>query len=120
MSDVAADASRVAAEVPRVESWTCGRARLRAQETHTAWFSLLAGGGSRSGDDGTPLVRPGCIRGQATDVLLRNGGRVHLEAARRPEYATPECGSMPDLGSCVRRPASGSWKDCSPGRAACG
>jgi proteasome accessory factor A len=30
-------------------------------------------------------------------VLLRNGGRLHLEAASRPEYATPECGSVPDL-----------------------
>jgi proteasome accessory factor A len=35
--------------------------------------------------------------GQATDVLLRNGGRLHLEAASRPEYATPECGSALDL-----------------------
>ena len=34
---------------------------------------------------------------QVTDVLLRNGGRLHLEAASRPEYATPECGSVPDL-----------------------
>ena len=30
-------------------------------------------------------------------MLLRNGGRLHLEAASRPEYATPECGSVPDL-----------------------
>jgi proteasome accessory factor A len=30
-------------------------------------------------------------------VLLRNGGRLHLEAAGRREYATPECGSVPVL-----------------------
>jgi proteasome accessory factor A len=36
-------------------------------------------------------------RGQAAEALLRNGGRLHLEAASRPEYATPECGSAPEL-----------------------
>jgi proteasome accessory factor A len=34
---------------------------------------------------------------QATGVLLRNGGRLHLDVASRPGYATPECGSAPEL-----------------------
>ena len=35
--------------------------------------------------------------GRATSVLLRNGGRLHLDVGSRPAYATPECGSVPDL-----------------------
>jgi len=35
--------------------------------------------------------------GQATGVVLRNGGRLHLGEASRPVYATPECGSVPEL-----------------------
>ena len=30
-------------------------------------------------------------------VLLRNGGRLHLDVVGRPEYATPDCDSVPDL-----------------------
>jgi proteasome accessory factor A len=30
-------------------------------------------------------------------VLLRNGGRLHLDVVSRPEYETPECGSALDL-----------------------
>jgi hypothetical protein len=30
-------------------------------------------------------------------VLLSNGGRLRLDAAGCPQYATPECGSVPDL-----------------------
>jgi proteasome accessory factor A len=30
-------------------------------------------------------------------VSLRNGGRLHLVAVRQPEYATPDCGSVPEL-----------------------
>jgi proteasome accessory factor A len=40
-----------------------------------------------------PVVSGGLGRG----VLLRNGGRLHLDAASRPEYATPECGGPLDL-----------------------
>ena len=36
-------------------------------------------------------------RGLAAGPVLRNGGRLRLDAASRPEYATPECGSVPDL-----------------------
>ena len=46
---------------------------------------------------GRRLFGPVVSAGQATDVLLRNGGRLYLEAASRPGYATPECGSVPDL-----------------------
>jgi proteasome accessory factor A len=46
---------------------------------------------------GRRLFGPVASGGQAAGVLLRNGGRLHLEAASRPEYATPECGSVPDL-----------------------
>ncbi len=46
---------------------------------------------------GRRLFGPVASGGQATDVLLRNGGRLHLDVASRPEYATPECGSVPDL-----------------------
>jgi proteasome accessory factor A len=35
--------------------------------------------------------------GRASSVLLRNGGRLHLDVAGCPEYATPECGSALDL-----------------------
>jgi len=49
------------------------------------------------GEAGRRLFGPVVSGGQATDVLLRNGGRLHLEAASRPEYVTPECGSVPDL-----------------------
>ena len=30
-------------------------------------------------------------------VLLRNGGRLHLDVVSHPEYATPDCGSALDL-----------------------
>jgi len=46
---------------------------------------------------GRRLFGPVASGGQATGVLFRNGGRLHLEAASRPGYATPECGSVPDL-----------------------
>src|SRR5215472_10105451 len=32
-----------------------------------------------------------------TVVVLSNGGRLRLDVAGRPQYATPECGSAPDL-----------------------
>ena len=43
------------------------------------------------------LFGPVASGGLAAGVVLRNGGRLHLGAASRPEYATPECGSLPDL-----------------------
>jgi len=48
-------------------------------------------------DAGRRLFGPVASGGLAAGVVLRNGGRLHLGAASRPEYATPECGSVPDL-----------------------
>ena len=61
---------------------------------------VFSAGGQRqlsAEEAGRRLFGPVASEGQATGVLLRNGGRLHLEAASRPEYATPECGSVPDL-----------------------
>jgi proteasome accessory factor A len=49
------------------------------------------------GEAGRRLFGPAVSGGEATDVLLRNGGRLHLEVASCPQYVTPECGSVPDL-----------------------
>jgi proteasome accessory factor A len=46
---------------------------------------------------GRRLFGPVASGGLAAGVVLRNGGRLHLGAASRPEYATPECGSLPEL-----------------------
>jgi proteasome accessory factor A len=35
--------------------------------------------------------------GRGSDVQLRNGARLNLQVTSRPQYATPECGSVPDL-----------------------
>jgi len=35
--------------------------------------------------------------GRSGDVVLRNGGRLYLDAGRHPVYATPECDSLLDL-----------------------
>jgi len=43
------------------------------------------------------LFGPAASAGLATGVLLRNGGQLHLEMASRPEYATPDCNSLPEL-----------------------
>jgi proteasome accessory factor A len=40
-------------------------------------------------------VAPGDL--PPTTVVLSNGGRLRLDAAGRPQYATPECGSAHDL-----------------------
>ena len=65
-----------------------------------AYSVVFSAGGQRQlspEEAGRRLFGPVASGGHATDVLLRNGGRPHLEAASRPEYATPECGSAPDL-----------------------
>jgi proteasome accessory factor A len=46
---------------------------------------------------GRRLFGPVVSGGRGSSVLLRNGGRLHLDVAGRPEYATPECGSVLDL-----------------------
>jgi proteasome accessory factor A len=59
--------------------FSAGQRQLSPQETEHRLFGPVASGGLAAG------------------VVLRNGGRLHLAAAGRPEYATPECGSLPDL-----------------------
>jgi len=55
------------------------------------------------GQRGQPLdeVTRGLFRevsaGRGSDVQLRNGARLNLQVTSRPQYATPECGSVPDL-----------------------
>ncbi len=56
-----------------------------------------AGGPLPAEDAGRRLFGPVVSGGQATGVLLRNGGRLYLDVASRPEYATPGCGSVLDL-----------------------
>jgi proteasome accessory factor A len=73
---------------------------MRIFGLRNAYSVVLSAGGPRQlpeGEAGRRLFGPVASGVQATDVLLRNGGRLHLEAASRPEYGTPECGSVPDL-----------------------
>jgi proteasome accessory factor A len=61
---------------------------------------VFSAGGQRQlspEEAGRRLFGPVASGGQVTEALLRNGGRLHLDAASRPEYATPDCGSVPDL-----------------------
>ena len=46
---------------------------------------------------GRRLFGPVVSGDQVSGVLLRNGGRLHLDVVSYPEYATPECGSVLDL-----------------------
>ncbi len=46
---------------------------------------------------GRRLFGPVVSGGQVSGVLLRNGGRLHLDVVSYPENATPECGSVLDL-----------------------
>jgi hypothetical protein len=43
------------------------------------------------------LFRPLLSGDRRSDVLLRNGARLSLEAPSHPEYATPECDNILDL-----------------------
>ena len=43
------------------------------------------------------LFRPLLSGDRSSDVLLRNGARLSLEAPSHPEYATPECDNILDL-----------------------
>ncbi len=46
---------------------------------------------------GRRLFGPVVSGGLSSSVVLRNGGRLHLDVVSYPEYATPECGSVLDL-----------------------
>ena len=43
------------------------------------------------------LFAPVVEANAATNVFLRNGGRLYLDVGSHPEYATPECRSITDL-----------------------
>jgi proteasome accessory factor A len=43
------------------------------------------------------LIQPVVPRGRSGNVVLRNGGRLHLDTGSHPVYATPECDSLLDL-----------------------
>ena len=61
---------------------------------------VFSAGGQRpmsAGEVGRRLFGPVVSGGQGSNVLLRNGGRLYLDAGRHPEYATPGCGSALDL-----------------------
>jgi proteasome accessory factor A len=63
-------------------------------------FSVVFSAGQRQlspQETGRRLFGPAASGGLASGVVLRNGGRLHLGAASRPEYATPDCVSVPDL-----------------------
>ncbi len=46
---------------------------------------------------GRRLLGPVVAAGRGGSLLLGNGGRLRLDAAGQPEYATPDCGSPLDL-----------------------
>ena len=46
---------------------------------------------------GRRLFGPMVSAGGSGSILLRNGGRLRLDVVSRPEYATPDCGSLLDL-----------------------
>jgi proteasome accessory factor A len=61
---------------------------------------VFSGGGQRQlpeEEAGHRLFGPVVSGGLGRSVLLRNDGQLHLDAATRPEYETPECGSAVDL-----------------------
>jgi proteasome accessory factor A len=61
---------------------------------------VCAAGGQRQlspEEVGRRLFGPVVSGSQGSGMLLRNGGRLHLDVVSHPEYATPECGSVLDL-----------------------
>jgi proteasome accessory factor A len=61
---------------------------------------VFSGGGQRqlsAAEAGRRLFGPVVSGSRGTSVLLRNGGRLYLDAVSYPEYATPDCGSALDL-----------------------
>jgi len=44
--------------------------------------------------------------GRSSNVFLANGARLYLDVGSHPEYATPECDSLPDL---VAHDKAGEW-----------
>jgi proteasome accessory factor A len=65
----------------------------------TSEYSVVfaAGGQMPAEEARRRLFGPIASGSLASSVVLRNGGQFHLAVASRPEYATPECGSVLDL-----------------------
>lgn len=57
----------------------------------TGWRRLT------SDDAAQRLFAPLAREFAATNVFLPNGGRLYLDVGNHPEYATPECATIPDL-----------------------
>ena len=60
---------------------------------------VFSAGGQRqlSPEEAGRLFGPVVSGGLGHSVLLRNGGRLHLDVGSHPEYATPECSNALDL-----------------------
>jgi len=86
---------------PEGRAPSLGRVDERTFGLRNSYSVMVSAAGQQrlpSGDEaGRRLFGPVVSAGQATGVLLRNGGQLHLEVASRPEYATPDCSSAPDL-----------------------
>jgi proteasome accessory factor A len=87
--------------------WPTGRCASSVGHVDKRIFGLrnqysivFSAGGQRQlsrEEAGRRLFRPVMSGGQGSSVLLPNGGRLHLDVAGYPEYATPDCGSVLDL-----------------------
>ena len=77
------------------------RARVRGIETEYGLnLRVDTGHGWRrvgSDEAARQLFAPVVEANAATNVFLRNGGRLYLDVGSHPEYATPECRSITDL-----------------------
>ncbi len=77
------------------------RPRVRGIETEYGLNLRIDGGHGwrRVGSDeaARQLFAPVVEANAATNVFLRNGGRLYLDVGSHPEYATPECRSIRDL-----------------------
>jgi len=63
----------------------------------TSEYSIVGEHRLPAEEAGRRLFGPVVSGGLASSVLLRNGGRLYLAVAGRPQYATPECDSVLDL-----------------------
>lgn len=73
----------------------------RAFGLSNAYTVRCAAGGQLPAEEaGRRLFGPllsGGQEGLGGEVLLRNGARVHVDVPGHPDYATPECGDVPEL-----------------------
>src|SRR5256714_2804304 len=72
--------------------------RIFGLETEYGVTCTYRGQGRLSPDEvARYLVRRVVSWGRSSNVFLRNGARLYLDVGSHPEYATPECDSVPDL-----------------------